>query len=108
MKIIDISKCDEDVINYINKLVNNYFGLEKLYNEKDKEIERLTELCNKYEEEHNTTFETWKKDIKENELLHSIIKEVREYAGDLRTYDGDSIEFEISNDIFRILDKENI
>ena len=46
---------------------------------KDKEIERLTELCNKYEEEHKTTFETWQKDIKENKRLHSIIKEVREY-----------------------------
>jgi len=56
------------------------------------EIERLTELCNKYEEEHKTTFETWQKDIKEierlkiqvsareteYERLHSIIKEARE------------------------------
>ena len=43
------------------------------------EMERLTKLCNKYEEEHKTTFETWQKDIKGNEQLHSIIKEVREY-----------------------------
>ena len=27
------------------------------------EIERLKDLCNKYEEEHKTTYEIWKKDI---------------------------------------------
>ena len=43
---------------------------EEVYYEDDtiddykQEIERLTNLCNKYEEEHKTTFETWKKDIK--------------------------------------------
>lgn len=35
------------------------------------ETERLKDLCNKYEEEHKTTFEEWKKAI-------NIIKEVRE------------------------------
>ena len=67
--------------------------IKETIDEKDKEIERLTELCNKYEEEHKTTFETWQKDIKEierlkiqvsareteYEKLHSIIKEAREY-----------------------------
>jgi len=28
-----------------------------------KEIERLKVLCDRYEEEHRTTFEEWKKDI---------------------------------------------
>ena len=28
------------------------------------ENERLKELCNKYEEEHKTTFKIWKKDLK--------------------------------------------
>lgn len=37
--------------------------------------------------------------------LENIIKEVREYAGELRLYDNESLEFEISNDLFRILDK---
>ena len=35
----------------------------------------------------------------------NIIKEVREYAQELRLYDNESLEFEISNDLFRILDK---
>lgn len=30
------------------------------------ENERLKELCDKYEEEHNTTFKEWQKDIKAN------------------------------------------
>lgn len=56
------------------------------------EIEKLKELCDKYEEEHKTTFEIWQKDIKENEHLRtalnskeSIIKEVREY---ITSYDS--------------------
>ncbi len=82
------------------------------------EIERLTELCNKYEEEHKTTFETWQRDIKENELLHSIIKEVREYIEALKIEDYDSNAYfiqdkydkwlgieEIPNKLLEILDK---
>ena len=44
----------------------------KIIEDNYKEIERLKELCDKYEEEHKTTFEEWKKTI-------NIIKEVREY-----------------------------
>ena len=32
-------------------------------------ITNLQELCNKYEEEHKTTFKEWQKDIQENEYL---------------------------------------
>lgn len=35
----------------------------KLLQEENK---KLKELCDKYEEEHSTTFEEWKKDIKAN------------------------------------------
>lgn len=35
-------------------------------NELQKENKKLKELCNKYEEEHNTTFIEWQKDIKAN------------------------------------------
>ena len=73
--------------------------------EKDKEIERLTELCNKYEEEHKTTFETWQKDIKENKRLHSIIKEAIEYiednSDDMHTYIS-----QVLTDILKGSDKE--
>lgn len=36
------------------------------------EIERLKELCNKYEEEHNTTFKVWQDSLLE-------LEELREY-----------------------------
>ena len=45
-------------------IINELIDLVEYEEDKDKEIERLTNLCNKYEEEHKTTFETWKKDIK--------------------------------------------
>lgn len=76
--------------------------------EKDKEIERLKELCDKYEEEHKTTFETWQKDIKENKKLHSIIKEVREKTKEVLNeswYGGR--EKDIAREYLEILDKEN-
>ena len=70
---------------YIGKLNALYVGdkncLEELitaYDEKDQEIERLKGLCDKYEEEHKTTFEEWKKTI-------NIIKEVREYIENVET-----------------------
>ena len=48
-----ITDADEfDVLYYIQHLQN--------------EMERLKDLCNKYEEEHNTTFKEWKKVIQAN------------------------------------------
>lgn len=32
--------------------------------ELEREVERLMDLCNKYEEEHSTVFEEWKKLVK--------------------------------------------
>lgn len=42
-------------------LTNN--GKAMLIKVYEEEIERLKDLCNKYEEEHKTTYEIWKKDI---------------------------------------------
>jgi hypothetical protein len=62
---------EEEFCNRIlNKIAKN-FGydaastLELMFIKKDKEIKQLKELCDKYEEEHKTTFEEWKKDIKQ-------------------------------------------
>ena len=81
---------------YIGKLNALYVGekncLEEsitAYDEKDKEIERLKDLCDKYEEEHKTTFEEWKKAI-------NIIKEVREYIQD--RYDGEVLTHTFDKD----------
>ena len=96
---------------YIGKLNALYVGekncLEELitaYDEKDKEIERLKDLCDKYEEEHKTTFEEWKKAI-------NIIKEVREYIEEryngevlTHTFDKDNVG-ELLN-ILKGVDKE--
>lgn len=38
-------------------------------------IEQIENLCNKYEQEHKTTFEIWKKDIKKLEQLENKNKE---------------------------------
>ena len=87
---------------YIGKLNALYVGekncLEELitvYDEKDKEIERLKGLCDKYEEEHKTTFEEWKKAI-------NIIKEVREYIETLNEY---GIGKNAKKELLEILDK---
>lgn len=42
---------------YLRKLLDYITNLQE-------ENESLKELCNKYEEEHNTTFKIWKKDLK--------------------------------------------
>ncbi len=48
----------------------------KLLQEENK---RLKELCDKYEEEHNTTFIEWKKDIKANK---KAIEYINKYCED--------------------------
>ena len=42
-------------------------------------IEQLENLCNKYEQEHKTTFEIWKKDIKKLEQLENNRDKAIEY-----------------------------
>lgn len=100
------------------KDIKDIYLLQCICTEQDEEIERLKELCDKYEEEHKTTFETWQKDIKENEHLRtalnskeSIIKEVREYIEDkIIDIDTHNVYGEIERldleEIKRILDKE--
>lgn len=55
------------------------------------ENERLKELCNKYEEEHKTTFKIWKKDLKnfeheKNRELKSRIDKAREFIEEELTF----------------------
>ena len=50
------------------------------------EIKELKELCDKYEEEHKTTFKIWKKDLKnfeheKNRELKARIEKAIEYIG---------------------------
>ena len=52
------------------KLLKKLLQFTKYY--KDKE---LKDLCNQYEEEHKTTFETWVKDIQKIDKAIEYIKE---------------------------------
>lgn len=52
-----------EYIKINDTLIYNY--QKDIIDEKDKEIERLKELCDKYEEEHSNEFQCWKRDRKE-------------------------------------------
>ena len=89
--VIDTEKVD--IQEELNKMITKQMN----------EIERLKDLCNKYEEEHKTTFEEWKKAI-------NIIKEVREYI----EYQLENLDFEedtkakmLGAMVLVLLDKEN-
>lgn len=62
--------------------------LQKQIKEENKEIKRLTELCNKYEEEHKTTYEIWKKDIERIDKAIDYIEKRRNSAYIIRLADG--------------------
>lgn len=58
--------CNEELRK---KITNLEYKIERLEEENQRLIAKnleLETLCDKYEEEHNTTFEEWKKDIKAN------------------------------------------
>ena len=88
-------------------LINILISSRETIQKRNKEIVRLKELCDKYEEEHKTTFEEWKKTI-------NIIKEVREYIKEqheknymIADYDIELYSKDLYNDILEILDKES-
>lgn len=76
---------NEEVQEIVAKADAEYDRLKDRVHEQYDEIKRLKDLCNKYEEEHKTAFEEWKKAI-------NIIKEVREELNkiDSATYQGDT------------------
>ena len=56
----------------IKRLLREMDSADVVIKNQFEENEKLKELCNKYEEEHNTTFEEWKKTI-------AIIDELEKY-----------------------------
>lgn len=58
--------------------------VEELEKERKKNKE-LEELCNKYEEEHKTTFEEWKRDINKINEIKENNQRIIDYGFD---YDG--------------------
>lgn len=73
MKIIDVSKCNEEVISYINELQNKYAELEKL----NKELDRS----------NITIFEENNYLIKENKRLNNIISELEKWLETQRYFE---------------------
>lgn len=63
------------------------------------EIERLKDLCNKYEKEHKTTYEIWKKDIY---LYHSMVDRIDKAI----EYIEEQSKFIEGCDIYRICNKD--
>ena len=70
------------------------------------ENERLKELADKYEEEHKTTYETWKKDIIANKKAIEYIEHNwidYETAKDIKEYDELNIPIQDIKDLYDIL-----
>ena len=110
MNIIDISNCSDEVIIYINKLQNNYFELEKLYKEKEEEIQDLKQK-NDYLNDLEASAVEYKELQNQLQQKENIIKEVREYIKETGQYLEDIKRFKVDVlepnylDILEILDK---
>ena len=94
----------------------DYDEIYKRYDKLKKENEKLKELCDNYEEEHSTTFNEWKETItdkyqtlkdlqEEKDKYKDVIDKIKEYVGELRLFDNESVEFEISNNILKLLEE---
>lgn len=71
-------------------------------------IEQLENLCNKYEQEHKTTFKIWKEDIKKLKQLENNRDKAIEYIKEKTTDDegndlgySDNIDYEILLNILK-------
>ena len=78
------------------------FNLAEELEKERKKNKELKELCNKYEEEHKTVFERWKKGIKIIDELEKYLKE------QVFNRAGSSIDLAIENHSYcKVLDKLN-
>lgn len=95
----------------IKRLKEDYMMLQnasdEVEEEKDKEIERLQDLCNKYEKEHKTTYEIWKKDIYLYNSLVDRIDKALSYLRDIGNWLRDDSSYRAKLiDILQGSDKE--
>ena len=91
----------KEQIEYLkkDKYLNQIIYERDIYKSINKELE---ELCNKYEEEHKTTFEIWKRDIKIIDELEKYLKE------QVFNKAGNSVDLAIENHSYcKVLDKLN-
>lgn len=82
----------EDISKFlVNKSIVNYSIFKKL--EDKEEVEMI------YRDNDIHYLE------KENKKQKEVLDKIKEYAGELRLFDNESIEFEISNEIFKLLEE---
>lgn len=78
---------------------------EKTYLNLFDENEKLKELCDKYEREHNNEFQCWKKDRKELLVKRKIIEKAIDYMNK-RTFEEEVMfEYEV-RELYKILEGE--
>ncbi len=70
----------------------------------DKNWDNFTELID-FLRDLQTSNDNWKRKCSK---YKNIINKITKYAQDLRLYDNESLEFKISEDLFSILDLENL
>ena len=76
--------------------MNSIKEMNKRLDEREQEIERLKELCDKYEEEHKTTFEEWKKTINIIKRLEEFIeKETEIYTLELTEKNTNALSYSL-------------
>lgn len=83
-------------INGEAELVANREYLQRIVNYLDtlrRENRRIRELCDKYEEEHNTTFDIWKRDMARIEKARAKINNMFD-RGDETTIIDDLLELD--------------
>ena len=65
--ITSLQEEKNDLLDMCSRKIDEVSNLQK-------DNKKLKELCDKYEEEHKTTFEEWKKDIKANKKAIEYIE----------------------------------
>ena len=66
---------DKQVQECVARAEAEYEWMKDKIHDQYEEIERLKDLCNKYEEEHNTTFQEWKIGISAREEIANDYKQ---------------------------------
>jgi hypothetical protein len=88
---------DKEVQQCVARAEAEYEWMKDKIHDQYEEIERLKDLCNKYEEEHNTTFNYWKELIKEDYKTRideaiDFLKEYHNYENRFKWCEQDYIQ----------------
>ena len=91
--------------------MNQIFDIVEELEKERKKNKQLKELCDKYEEEHKTTFEIWQKDIKANKkAIDTLEKRINKIENqEWKSYTGQTDEeyLEEQEELLDILKGDN-